>query len=170
MRRYGSYPLACRSELPPLPPPSPTCLLAWLSPHCPNLRHLSPFPPPSPPSDDAHGLLLRAGVALGAGALGGAAAAPRLAHLQVGAGGALKGGGGGRFFSDFVFIHDVLRDYNMTLLCLPSRAVLPIGALYAGTLWLGNAAYLHITVAFIQVYIITSYIITLRICIVVCVL
>ena len=30
------------------------------------------------------------------------------------------------------------------------RAVAPIGALFAGTLWLGNAAYLHLSVSFIQ--------------------
>lgn len=29
-------------------------------------------------------------------------------------------------------------------------AVMPIGALFAGTLWLGNAAYLHLSVSFIQ--------------------
>lgn len=27
---------------------------------------------------------------------------------------------------------------------------MPIGALYSGTLWLGNAAYLHLSVSFIQ--------------------
>jgi hypothetical protein len=31
-----------------------------------------------------------------------------------------------------------------------ASAVLPIGALFAGTLWLGNAAYLHLSVSFIQ--------------------
>jgi hypothetical protein len=31
-----------------------------------------------------------------------------------------------------------------------NRAVVPIGALYAGTLWLGNAAYLYLSVSFIQ--------------------
>jgi drug/metabolite transporter (DMT)-like permease len=31
-----------------------------------------------------------------------------------------------------------------------ARAILPIGALFAGTLWLGNAAYLHLSVSFIQ--------------------
>ena len=30
------------------------------------------------------------------------------------------------------------------------RAVVPIGACFAGTLWLGNAAYLYLSVAFIQ--------------------
>jgi len=30
------------------------------------------------------------------------------------------------------------------------RAVVPIGACYAGTLWLGNAAYLYLSVSFIQ--------------------
>ncbi len=30
------------------------------------------------------------------------------------------------------------------------RAVVPISALYAGTLWLGNAAYLYLSVSFIQ--------------------
>lgn len=30
------------------------------------------------------------------------------------------------------------------------RAILPISALFAGTLWLGNAAYLYLSVAFIQ--------------------
>ncbi|EIE22024.1 plastidic phosphate translocator-like protein [Coccomyxa subellipsoidea C-169] len=30
------------------------------------------------------------------------------------------------------------------------RAVIPIGALFAGTLWLGNAAYLYLSVSFIQ--------------------
>lgn len=30
------------------------------------------------------------------------------------------------------------------------RAVVPIGALFAGTLWLGNAAYLYLSVSFIQ--------------------
>lgn len=30
------------------------------------------------------------------------------------------------------------------------RNVLPIAALFAGTLWLGNAAYLYLSVAFIQ--------------------
>jgi hypothetical protein len=30
------------------------------------------------------------------------------------------------------------------------RAIAPIGALFAGTLWLGNAAYLHLSVSFIQ--------------------
>ena len=30
------------------------------------------------------------------------------------------------------------------------RAVVPIGASFAGTLWLGNAAYLYLSVAFIQ--------------------
>ena len=33
---------------------------------------------------------------------------------------------------------------------LPYRAVVPIGACYAGTLWLGNAAYLYLSVSFIQ--------------------
>lgn len=33
---------------------------------------------------------------------------------------------------------------------LPCRAVVPIGACYAGTLWLGNAAYLYLSVSFIQ--------------------
>ena len=31
-----------------------------------------------------------------------------------------------------------------------ASAVMPIGALFAGTLWLGNAAYLHLSVSFIQ--------------------
>jgi hypothetical protein len=30
------------------------------------------------------------------------------------------------------------------------RCILPIGLLFAGTLWLGNAAYLYLTVSFIQ--------------------
>lgn len=30
------------------------------------------------------------------------------------------------------------------------RAVVPIAALFAGTLWLGNAAYLYLSVSFIQ--------------------
>ena len=30
------------------------------------------------------------------------------------------------------------------------KAVVPIGLLYAGTLWLGNAAYLYLSVSFIQ--------------------
>ena len=30
------------------------------------------------------------------------------------------------------------------------RAIVPIGALFAGTLWLGNAAYLYLSVSFIQ--------------------
>ena len=30
------------------------------------------------------------------------------------------------------------------------RGVLPIGALFAGTLWLGNSAYLYLSVSFIQ--------------------
>jgi hypothetical protein len=30
------------------------------------------------------------------------------------------------------------------------KAVVPIGGLYAGTLWLGNAAYLYLSVSFIQ--------------------
>jgi len=30
------------------------------------------------------------------------------------------------------------------------RAIVPIGALYAGTLWVGNAAYLYLSVSFIQ--------------------
>lgn len=30
------------------------------------------------------------------------------------------------------------------------RTIVPIGALYSGTLWLGNAAYLHLSVSFIQ--------------------
>ena len=30
------------------------------------------------------------------------------------------------------------------------KAILPIGALFAGTLWLGNAAYLYLSVSFIQ--------------------
>jgi len=30
------------------------------------------------------------------------------------------------------------------------RAIAPVGALFAGTLWLGNAAYLHLSVSFIQ--------------------
>ncbi len=30
------------------------------------------------------------------------------------------------------------------------KAVVPIGALFAGTLWLGNAAYLYLSVSFIQ--------------------
>lgn len=33
---------------------------------------------------------------------------------------------------------------------LMCRAFMPIGALYAGTLWLGNAAYLYLSVSFIQ--------------------
>ena len=35
-------------------------------------------------------------------------------------------------------------------LCDVYRAVVPIGACYAGTLWLGNAAYLYLSVSFIQ--------------------
>ena len=31
-----------------------------------------------------------------------------------------------------------------------AQAVVPIGLLYAGTLWLGNAAYLYLSVSFIQ--------------------
>ena len=38
--------------------------------------------------------------------------------------------------------------------CLPAetymRTIVPIGFLYAGTLWLGNAAYIHLSVSFIQ--------------------
>lgn len=34
--------------------------------------------------------------------------------------------------------------------CTLHRAVVPIGACYAGTLWLGNAAYLYLSVSFIQ--------------------
>ena len=34
--------------------------------------------------------------------------------------------------------------------CTWHRAVVPIGACYAGTLWLGNAAYLYLSVSFIQ--------------------
>lgn len=34
--------------------------------------------------------------------------------------------------------------------CTSHRAVVPIGACYAGTLWLGNAAYLYLSVSFIQ--------------------
>lgn len=30
------------------------------------------------------------------------------------------------------------------------RCVVPIGALFAVTLWLGNAAYLHLSVSFVQ--------------------
>lgn len=30
------------------------------------------------------------------------------------------------------------------------KAIVPIGALFAGTLWLGNAAYLYLSVSFIQ--------------------
>jgi drug/metabolite transporter (DMT)-like permease len=30
------------------------------------------------------------------------------------------------------------------------RAIVPIGACYAGTLWVGNAAYLYLSVSFIQ--------------------
>ena len=30
------------------------------------------------------------------------------------------------------------------------RTIVPIGFLYAGTLWLGNAAYIHLSVSFIQ--------------------
>lgn len=30
------------------------------------------------------------------------------------------------------------------------KAIVPIGLLYAGTLWLGNAAYLYLSVSFIQ--------------------
>ncbi len=30
------------------------------------------------------------------------------------------------------------------------RTIVPIGALYSGTLWLGNAAYLFLSVSFIQ--------------------
>lgn len=30
------------------------------------------------------------------------------------------------------------------------RTIVPISALYAGTLWLGNAAYLHLSVSFLQ--------------------
>lgn len=33
---------------------------------------------------------------------------------------------------------------------LPCRAVLPIGVLFGITLWLGNAAYLHLSVSFVQ--------------------
>jgi hypothetical protein len=38
--------------------------------------------------------------------------------------------------------------------CLPAetymRTIVPIGFLYAGTLWLGNAAYIYLSVSFIQ--------------------
>jgi hypothetical protein len=30
------------------------------------------------------------------------------------------------------------------------RTIVPIGFLYAGTLWLGNAAYIYLSVSFIQ--------------------
>lgn len=30
------------------------------------------------------------------------------------------------------------------------RTIVPIGFLYAGTLWLGNAAYVYLSVSFIQ--------------------
>ena len=31
-----------------------------------------------------------------------------------------------------------------------AKTIVPIGGLYAGTLWLGNAAYVHLSVSFIQ--------------------
>jgi hypothetical protein len=34
--------------------------------------------------------------------------------------------------------------------CVPGRCVVPIGVLFAITLWMGNAAYLHLSVSFIQ--------------------
>lgn len=36
------------------------------------------------------------------------------------------------------------------------KAVVPIGLLYAGTLWLGNAAYLYLSVSFIQMLKVSS--------------
>lgn len=36
------------------------------------------------------------------------------------------------------------------ILLMSSRNVLPIAALFSGTLWLGNAAYLYLSVSFIQ--------------------
>ena len=38
----------------------------------------------------------------------------------------------------------------LTVVTILHRAVVPIGACYAGTLWLGNAAYLYLSVSFIQ--------------------
>ena len=35
-------------------------------------------------------------------------------------------------------------------ICAVRRCVLPIAALFSGTLWMGNAAYLYLSVAFIQ--------------------
>lgn len=37
------------------------------------------------------------------------------------------------------------------------RNVVPIAALFSGTLWLGNAAYLYLSVAFIQMLKVSCY-------------
>lgn len=49
-------------------------------------------------------------------------------------------------------------------LCDVYRAVVPIGACYAGTLWLGNAAYLYLSVSFIQMLKVKLRLISLIVC------
>lgn len=50
-------------------------------------------------------------------------------------------------------------------LCDVYRAVVPIGACYAGTLWLGNAAYLYLSVSFIQMLKVKLRLISLSLCV-----